>query len=141
MKIADFLNTLCRKGGFVSLLQTRTEISVDTKHQTLTGIAFPISQDAMDRLRELVEGAHSYVQLVRHCCWADYYRPQKKVMFSQVSVCPQSASWLLVHCLALSRRGRYASYWNAFLLHTVLASVQKQMTCRNVFLNKPINVF
>ena len=25
----------------------------------------------------------------------------KKVMFSQVSVCPQSPSWLLVHCLAL----------------------------------------
>ena len=37
-----------------------------------------------------------------------------KVMFSQVSVCPRSASWLLVHCSAL-RRGRYASYSNAFL--------------------------
>ena len=39
-----------------------------------------------------------------------------KVMFSQVSVCPQLASWLLVHWSALLRRGRYASYWNAFLL-------------------------
>ena len=38
-----------------------------------------------------------------------------KVMFSQVFVCPQSASWLLIHCLALLRRGQYASYWNAFL--------------------------
>ena len=38
-----------------------------------------------------------------------------KVMFSQVFVCPQSASWILVHCLAFLRRGRYASYWNAFL--------------------------
>ena len=29
------------------------------------------------------------------------YRPQGKVIFSQVSVCPQSASWLLVHCSTL----------------------------------------
>ena len=34
-----------------------------------------------------------------------------KVMFSQVFVCPQSASWLLIHCLALLRRGQFASYW------------------------------
>ena len=38
-----------------------------------------------------------------------------KVMFSQVFVSPQSASWLLVHCSALLWRGRYASYRNAFL--------------------------
>ena len=44
-----------------------------------------------------------------------YYRPQGKVMFSQVSVCPQSASRLPVNCLIFLRRGRYASYWNAFL--------------------------
>ena len=45
--------------------------------------------------------------------------PKGKVMFSQVSVCPQSASWLIVHCSALLRRGRYASYWNAFLCYFV----------------------
>ena len=39
-----------------------------------------------------------------------------KVMFSQVSLCPQSASWLLDHCSSLLLGGRYASYWNAFLL-------------------------
>ena len=38
-----------------------------------------------------------------------------KVMFSRVSVCPQSASWLLAHCSTL-RHGRYASYWNAFCI-------------------------
>ena len=37
-------------------------------------------------------------------------------MFSQVDVCPQSASWLLVHWSSLFRRGRYASYWNSSLL-------------------------
>ena len=47
-----------------------------------------------------------------HC-----YRPQGKVMFSQVTVCPQSASWILVHCSALLQRSWYASYWNAFLLN------------------------
>ena len=31
-------------------------------------------------------------------------------------VCPQSVSWLLVHCSALLQRGRYASYSNDFLL-------------------------
>ena len=47
-----------------------------------------------------------------------------KVMFSQVSVCRQSATWLLGHRPSLLRRGRsasywrsrYASYWNTFLL-------------------------
>ena len=37
-----------------------------------------------------------------------YYPLQGKVMFSQVSVCPQSASTLLQRC-------RYASHWNAVL--------------------------
>ena len=40
---------------------------------------------------------------------------KRKAMFSQVSVCPQSASRILVHCSALLQRDRYASYWNAFL--------------------------
>ena len=43
-----------------------------------------------------------------------------KVMFSQMSVCPQSVSWLLIHCSALLRRGRYASYWNALLFKKIL---------------------
>ena len=30
-----------------------------------------------------------------------FYRPEGKVMFSQVFVCSQSASWLLVHCSSL----------------------------------------
>ena len=38
------------------------------------------------------------------------HRPHGKVMFSQVFVCPQSASWLLAHCSALLRCDRYASY-------------------------------
>ena len=56
-----------------------------------------------------------------------FYRPQGKVMFSRVSVCPQSASRLPVHCSALPnckyllmrpflRRGWYASYWKVFLV-------------------------
>ena len=36
-------------------------------------------------------------------------------MFSRVSVCPQSALWLLAHCSTL-RHGQYASYWNAFCI-------------------------
>ena len=37
-------------------------------------------------------------------------------MFSWMSVCPQLASWLIGHYSFLLRCGRYASYWNAFLL-------------------------
>ena len=40
-------------------------------------------------------------------------------MFSQVSVCPQSASWILVQCSALLRRGRYASYRNVLLFDNI----------------------
>ena len=68
--------------------------------------------------------ASSYVIVVRvlfhetNSVQINYYLAtdrKGKVMFSQVFVCPQSASWPLVHCSALLRLGRYASYWNAFL--------------------------
>ena len=45
--------------------------------------------------------------------------PKEKVMISQVFVCPHG-SWLLVHCSALLRHGRYACYWTAFLLRWTL---------------------
>ena len=44
------------------------------------------------------------------------YRPQGKVMFSQVTVCPQSATWLLRHWPSLLQHSQYISYWYAFLL-------------------------
>ena len=47
-------------------------------------------------------------------CHIVYYPPQGKVMVSQASVCPQSASCIPVHCSALLRDGQYASHWNAF---------------------------
>ena len=48
------------------------------------------------------------------CKWFYIYRPQGKVMFSHVFVCPQSASWLLGHWSSLLWQGRYVCYWNAF---------------------------
>ena len=54
-----------------------------------------------------------------YCIDKYFYRPQGKVMFSQVSVYPQLASRLQVHCSAFLRRGRYGSYWNAFLLSLI----------------------
>ena len=60
------------------------------------------------------------IHLVTVLQWAPtFYRPQGKVMFSQASVCPQSASWLLGHCSSFLQRGRYASYWSAFWLQWV----------------------
>ena len=50
--------------------ETNHHINVDTKHQTVQGLNFPIAQDALDRLRELGEGAINYIQLVSvaYCC-------------------------------------------------------------------------
>jgi len=43
--------------------EVHADISIDSKHQTMTGVAFPVSQEALDKLRELNEGALTYVQL------------------------------------------------------------------------------
>ena len=49
------------------------------------------------------------------------------VMFLQVFVCSQSASWLLVHCLFLLLYGQYVSYWNAFFFkHIFWTSVMQK---------------
>ena len=50
-------------------------------------------------------------------------------MFSQVFICLQSASWLLIHCLALLQLGQYASYWNAFLYHELMVYYHPQRSC------------
>ena len=46
------------------LSQVRTDVSVDSKHQTIQGISFPISNDALQKLQELKDGRVNYVQLV-----------------------------------------------------------------------------
>ena len=45
-------------------MQVNADIGVDTKHQTLQGVAFPISQAAYEKLQELQNHSLSYVQLV-----------------------------------------------------------------------------
>lgn len=43
--------------------ETQVDISVDSKHQTMQGVAFPISREAIDKLNELKNGRVNYVQL------------------------------------------------------------------------------
>ena len=45
-------------------VQVNADIGIDTKHQTLQGVAFPITQAAIEKLQELQNRAISYVQLV-----------------------------------------------------------------------------
>ena len=45
-------------------LQTHVNISIDTKHQTMQGVAFPIDSVAYEKLEQLREGQLNYVQLV-----------------------------------------------------------------------------
>ena len=47
------------------VLQVQTDISVDTKQQTLPGVAFPMHGDAMDALLRFRSKELNYVQLVR----------------------------------------------------------------------------
>lgn len=46
------------------VVQVQTDISVDTKQQTLQGVAFPIHKDAVAALERFREKKINYVQLV-----------------------------------------------------------------------------
>ena len=48
--------------------ESNHHINVDTKHQTVQGLNFPISQEAMDRLNDLKDKSINYVQLVSIYC-------------------------------------------------------------------------
>lgn len=45
-------------------VQVQTDISVDTKQQTLQGVAFPIHKDAVAALERYKDKKINYVQLV-----------------------------------------------------------------------------
>lgn len=45
-------------------VQVQTDISVDTKQQTLQGVAFPLHQDAVAALEHYRDKKFNYVQLV-----------------------------------------------------------------------------
>ncbi|KAG8439747.1 hypothetical protein GDO86_005790 [Hymenochirus boettgeri] len=47
----------------IKINETQTDIGVDTKHQTLQGIAFPIQKEAFNALEQLKEQKLNYVQL------------------------------------------------------------------------------
>ncbi|XP_030072065.1 twinfilin-1 isoform X2 [Microcaecilia unicolor] len=47
----------------IKIKETQTDISVDTKHQTLQGISFPIDREAFQALEVLKMGKLNYVQL------------------------------------------------------------------------------
>ena len=44
--------------------QVKVEISVESKHQTLQGIAFPLQATARRALQQLVQKRINYIQLV-----------------------------------------------------------------------------
>lgn len=48
-------------------VQVQTDISVDSKHQTLQGVAFPLHRDAVDALKRYKDKMINYVQLVSPC--------------------------------------------------------------------------
>jgi len=66
-------------------MQVNCDVSVDTKHQTVQGVAFPLSQAAVAELNRLKAGKVNYVQLV--CAF-----------FLRVSVIRNSFSLLLNLC-------------------------------------------
>ena len=53
-----------------------------------------------------------YIYSIEHKMIRDsFYGMQEKLMFSQLSVCLQSALWILVYCSALLWHSQCASYW------------------------------
>lgn len=45
------------------MFQVQTDVGVDTKHQTLQGVAFPIAKEAIQALEKLKNKKLNYVQL------------------------------------------------------------------------------
>ncbi|XP_013408784.1 twinfilin-1 isoform X2 [Lingula anatina] len=49
--------------AMIKSTEVKADIGVDTKHQTLSGVAFPIEDDALHKIMELGQGEITYVQL------------------------------------------------------------------------------
>jgi twinfilin-like protein len=47
----------------VKKTETNAHISIDTKHQTLTGVAFPVTEEGLKAILDFRIKKHSYVQL------------------------------------------------------------------------------
>jgi len=59
----------CLPSDNVFVVQVNCDVGVDTKHQTVQGVAFPLSQAAIGELQRLKAGKVTYVQLVCiRCC-------------------------------------------------------------------------
>lgn len=44
--------------------ESNHHITVDSKHQTVQGLSFPITDEAYDRISDIKQGSINYVQLV-----------------------------------------------------------------------------
>lgn len=70
MTVWAFIALLVHSGGLCSCvclccpLQVKTEISVDSKQQTLQGLAFPLQEGARRALQQLAHKRINYIQLV-----------------------------------------------------------------------------
>lgn len=51
--------------------QVKTEISVESKRQTLQGLAFPLQPEAQRAIQQLRQKAINYIQLVGDCSCPD----------------------------------------------------------------------
>lgn len=50
-----------------------TDISLDTKHQTLTGVEFPLTNEAKQAVVDMVKGVHDYIQLeISEFCFSNF---------------------------------------------------------------------
>lgn len=47
----------------IKKLEVGVDIGVDTKHQTLAGVAFPIVTKALDAVKKFASGELQYIQL------------------------------------------------------------------------------
>lgn len=54
--------------------QVNVNISVDSKHQTVQGVSFPLTDSAKDQLQKFNDRKINYVQLVRSICSLKFFQ-------------------------------------------------------------------
>lgn len=77
--------------------QVKTEISVESKHQTLQGLNFPLQPAAQRALQQLKQKAVNYIQLVGAPPAAGALWPHPAWTHVQMCMCPKSVHISTLH--------------------------------------------
>lgn len=69
------------------VLQVQTDVGIDTKHQTLQGVAFPIAKEAIQALEKLKNKKLNYVQLASIKYFNYFFNSEYKIDYLYIKQC------------------------------------------------------